>query len=148
MTLLDDLAVGLRTVLTAAHGFRNWIDGLPTALRWKVTQASPFQPINDLTRQACYTLGVVANQLILPSRHERDEQERKRATAEEGKEKRQSVDFAKLDMLQGGIERCFIPELSESSKQLIGSFFKITMDEELSEIAKKKPEQVKYGEED
>lgn len=73
----------------------------------------------------------MANQLILPSKFEREEQERKRA-AQEGKEKRQSVDFAKLDMLQGGIERRFIPELSEQSKQLIGSFFKITMDEELS----------------
>ena len=76
----------------------------------------------------------MANQLILPSKLEREEQERKRA-AEEGKEKRQSVDFAKLDMLQGGIERRFIPELSEQSKQLIGSFFKITMDEELSQLA-------------
>lgn len=76
----------------------------------------------------------MANQLILPSKLEREEQERKRA-AEEGKEKRQSVDFAKLDMLQGGIERRFIPELSEQSKQLISSFFKITMDEELSQLA-------------
>ena len=76
----------------------------------------------------------MANQLIIPSKLEREEQERKRA-AEEGKEKRQSVDFAKLDMLQGGIERRFIPELSEQSKQLIGSFFKITMDEELSQLA-------------
>ena len=89
----------------------------------------------------------MANQLILPSKFEREEQERKRA-AEEGKEKRQSVDFAKLDMLQGGIERRFIPELSEPSKQLIGSFFKITMDEELSQLATEKPELVQLSEED
>ena len=45
-------------------------------------------------------------------------------------------------MLQGGLERRFIPELSEKSKQLIEGFFKITMDDELRDLALKKTEEV------
>ena len=43
-------------------------------------------------------------------------------------------------MLEGGIERRFIPELSAKTKELIEGFFNITMDDELRELSAKEAE--------
>ena len=96
VTWLDELAEGLRNVIATSHNFRNWIDNLPAALKWKASKISPFSCIIELMRQTCYTLGVVAHQLILPK--EKEDPEKKE---EEAKEKREGkkVDLSKLDML-------------------------------------------------
>ena len=51
-------------------------------------------------------------------------------------------------MLQGGLESRFIPELTDKTKQLIEGFFKITMDDELRDLAFKKAEEVERTEDD
>ena len=51
-------------------------------------------------------------------------------------------------MLEGGIERRFIPELSDKTKELIVGFFNITMDDELRSLSTKKAEQVESTEHD
>ena len=68
----------------------------------------------------CYTMGVIAHQLIAPNEEEENKDEEK-------EKKANKPDFNKLIMLQGGLKSCFIPELSDKSKTLIEGFFKITI---------------------
>ena len=51
-------------------------------------------------------------------------------------------------MLQGGLERRFIPELSDKTKQLIKGFFKITQDDELRDLSLKGADEAERTDED
>ena len=62
-------------------------------------------------RQSCYTLGIIASQLI----HTIEEEEKKEDDPE--KKKEDKIDFTKIIMLQGGLESRFIPELSDKTKE-------------------------------
>ena len=126
VTWLDEVAEGLKNIINASNRFRNFFDGLPVELLWKGKTVSAWHSIVETMRQACYTLGRTAHQLIAPKDDEAKEEEQK-------EKKGPKIDFTKLTMLQGGLERRFIPELSDKTKQLIEGFFKITQDPQLRE---------------
>ena len=111
---LDELAEGLRNVVASSHLYRNWIDSLPAQLQWKAQNFAAHKVIIETMRRSCYTLGVAADQLIVPK--EKSEEEKKKEEEERKLKKEQKVDLQKLDMLHGGLERRFIPELSEKTK--------------------------------
>lgn len=90
-------------------------------------------------RQALYTLGNVAHQLIAPADEEQPKEEEKK----DGK-----IELNKLVMLQGGLENRFIPELSDQTKTLIEGFFKITQDMQLRDLSLKKKDAVDLTEDD
>ena len=140
-TWLDEVAEGLRNVIGISHTFRNWVDGLPVELLWKTKSMQTHTIIVEAMRQCCYSLGVVAHQLILSKESEEEDKKKE-------EQKNEKVDLSKLVMLQGGLERRFIPELSDKTKLLIEGFFKITMDDQLRDLSLKKPEQVELSEDD
>ena len=75
-------------------------------------------------REACYTLGLVAQKLIT-----NDGKDGQIADTKDDK-----LNFGKLIMLQGGIESRYIPELSSQTKSLMEGFSTITKDAELREL--------------
>lgn len=119
VTWLDEVAEGLKNVISASDRFRIYIDGLDFDVEYKAKQQPSWEIITKCMRQCCYTMGIVANQLI------RNPKE-KEAKEEDPETKKNKIDFKKLIMLQGGLEMRFIPELSDETKKNIEGFFKIT----------------------
>ena len=120
VTWLDEVAEGLKNIVSATKNLRNFFDGLRVELLWKAKSVSAWDVIVQTMRQMCYTMGVIAHQLIAPNEEEENKDEEK-------EKKANKPDFNKLIMLQGGLKSCFIPELSDKSKTLIEGFFKITI---------------------
>ena len=142
VTWLDEVAEGLKHVITASHEYRNWVDSLPLELHSKLKALSSFKTIIETMRAFLYTTGVVAHQLILP-RDSRSEEEKKKEETEQKK-----VDLKNLVLLHGGLESRFIPELSEKTKLLIEGFFKITNDVSLRDLALKRADEVQWTDDD
>ena len=72
--------------------------------------------LQNVLRQISYTIGWVAGRLIQQKQDENDE-------------------LSKLNVLQGGIENRFIPDLSQPTKIQIEGSYKITGDKELQKLA-------------
>ena len=68
---MDEVAEGLKLVISSANEFRNFIDGLGTELLYKVKTVSAWSVIVETMRKAIYTIGGIAHQLISP--HEEEE---------------------------------------------------------------------------
>ena len=80
--------------------------------------------VNSTLREACFTFGLITKQLISCEDFERKTDERRE----------DKLNFAKLILLQGGIEERFIPEISEQTKTLLQSFSSLTADSKLMEL--------------
>ena len=141
VTWLDEVAEGLKNVVSASNNFRNFFDGIRVELLWKAKSVSAWDTMCQTMRQMIYTMGVIAHQLISSEEEEENKDEEK-------EKKANKPDFDKLIMLQGGLESRFIPELSDKSKIMIEGFFKITQDHELRANSLKKPEEVERTEDD
>ena len=109
VTQLDTIATGLKTMITASNDFCNFIESLPVDLLWKAKKVLLFKHIKEAVRHACYSLGMVANQIIYPKIEDA-------APKEEGEAESKKIDFSRLVLLQGGLEVRFIPELSAETK--------------------------------
>ena len=132
VTWLDEVAEGLKLIISSADRLRNFFDGVCVDLLWKAKLNSAWEVIVQTMRQACYTLGVVAHQLIAPA----DEEEENK----DDEKKKDKIDLSKLIIMQGGLESRFIPELSDKTKLMIEGFFKITQDDQLRDLALKPAE--------
>ena len=63
---LEVLTLGLKTIMNASNDFGNTLAGLRPELYWKVKKTTVSESVSQLMRHACYTMGLIANQLINP----------------------------------------------------------------------------------
>ena len=118
VTWLDEIAEGLRHATAA-------INNALLSVKSIRLESDPMLTLDDdelvvylqnVLRQISYTIGWVAGRLIQQKQDENDE-------------------LSKLNVLQGGIENRFIPDLSQPTKIQIEGSYKITGDKELQKLA-------------
>ena len=69
-------------------------------------------------REVCYTFGLITKYLISSDDSKDQAADRKD----------DNLNFAKLILLQGGIENRFIPELSDATKDLMKGYFRLNQE--------------------
>lgn len=125
VTWLDEIAEGLRHATAA-------INNALLSVKSIRLESNPMLTLDDdelvvylqnVLRQISYTIGWVSGRLIQQKQDENDE-------------------LSKLNVLQGGIENRFIPDLSQPTKIQIEGSFKITGDKELQKLALQDPSEI------
>lgn len=136
VTWLDEISEAIKNCIIGSNHFIAMCHNYPTSVVDKLMACNTVVPyLVNFQRHMNYALGNVACQLIQRNYGEENDDEK-------------AESLSKLNILQGGIEKRYIPVLSDMTKQQIEGSFKITHSKELKDLSYKKANEVVKTDED